>query len=377
MNKKERFESLRLMSIICVCRHDYAISPEIISRRINVDKTTAETMMNQLVEKKLIFGYNPNKPTNPFISIQKFEKLFSCLDEKSKEEMKKNFCLYNENMDSFNGQIIKERPLDSELIEKALKIITMQKLINTSILQEVLHIDHIKADKLLSWLLKQKLIEKLPDSYKAKTISTKLPTGFIKLDNLLDIEAGNLVAIGGEINVGKTSFVCSIIENILDTHKVLLFSMESTKSNRIELLIERTKTREENLYLIRNLVDFDNLLITVAEYKLKFGINAVFIDNFESLLICSTCSEKELSLKLKQASEKLELPIIITDTSYTPYNCLSHKQLITTSDKIITIERSVTDNDAFIFIQKSPSQPFSRPIILQFDNESLVFIDKE
>ena len=51
MNKKDRFQNLHLVSIIFVCRHDYAISPEIISQKINVDKTTAETMINQLVEK--------------------------------------------------------------------------------------------------------------------------------------------------------------------------------------------------------------------------------------------------------------------------------------------------------------------------------------
>ena len=35
---------------------------------------------------------------------------------------------------------------------------------------------------------------------------------FLGLDNLLNIDAGNLVTIGGDINIGKTSFICSIIE---------------------------------------------------------------------------------------------------------------------------------------------------------------------
>lgn len=381
MFAENRYKNLQLMSIIFICRHDKVISPEVVAQKINVDKTTAETIINQLIESELIFGYNPNKPTNAFISIQKFEELFSCLDEESKEEMKKNFCLFNENMDSYNGQIIKERPLDIELIENMLKVVSKQECINISVLQELLHIDHIMADKLLSWLIKQRLIEKLPDMYKVKTVSTKFLTGFTELDNLLNIDAGNLVTIGGDINIGKTSFICSVIENIIDSSKVLFFSMESTKNNRVELLIERIKDRKENLSLIRNLVDFDNLLITIAEHKLKFGTNVVLIDNFNSLLSCSTCSEKKLALKLKQISEKLKLPIITIDnikhTSSTQGGYLSHKPLLTISDKIIKIERSHFNDDALVFIQKAPSLPFSRPIFLQFDNESLVFIEEK
>ena len=33
MNKKDRFESLRLMSIVFVGRHDYVILPEVVSQK--------------------------------------------------------------------------------------------------------------------------------------------------------------------------------------------------------------------------------------------------------------------------------------------------------------------------------------------------------
>ena len=149
-----------LMMALLPCVLKNAISPEIIASDLEVDRKTAEAMLNGLIEKELIFNYNPSKKVNLLISYQKFEKTYSSLDSNLKKEIEKDFCFFNEKIDISNGQILPEKQLDEELKERALRLLKTQKQVNASILQKHLQIGYSNACKLLDWLLEQKLIKK-------------------------------------------------------------------------------------------------------------------------------------------------------------------------------------------------------------------------
>jgi ribosomal protein S24E len=112
----------------------------------------------------------------------------------------------------------------------------------------------------------------------------KIYTGFENLDKSLWIYKGNLVVFAAPQRTESLCFFCSIMENIANKFKCLFFSMETFRSNRVESLIARAMDYSKNMLVVRKIVDFDELLITVAEQKLNNDIDAVFIDNFDNLL---------------------------------------------------------------------------------------------
>ena len=92
-------------------------------------------------------------------------------------------------------------------------------------------------------------------------------------------------------------------------------------------------------------VDYEELLLIVAEHKIKYDIDVVFIDNAVDLFNNTCCSESETTIKLKKISEKLNIAIIVADghkSTYKRRSCymdLRHKSLIKYADKIISINR--------------------------------------
>ena len=52
------FDNGILMAALLSCALKNAISPDIISNDLEVDRKTAEAMLNGLIEKELIFNYN-------------------------------------------------------------------------------------------------------------------------------------------------------------------------------------------------------------------------------------------------------------------------------------------------------------------------------
>ena len=74
------FDNDMLMMVLLPCALKSAISPDIISNDLEVDRKTAEDMLNCLIKKELIFNYNPSKKVNLLISYQKFEKTYSSLE---------------------------------------------------------------------------------------------------------------------------------------------------------------------------------------------------------------------------------------------------------------------------------------------------------
>ena len=220
----------------------------------------------------------------------------------------------------------------------------------------------------------------------------RIYTGFESLDKHLKIYKGDLVVIGGRPAIGKTCLMCSIIEKTIDKQKTLFFTMQMNKHKAIARLQFLNVKENENFYLHDNLVDYEELLLIVAEHKIKYDIDVVFIDNAVDLFNNTCCSESETTVKLKKIAEKLNVAIIIADghkSSYKRRSCyidLRHKSLIKYADKIITInrlDRMATERElkeglvekavAEIIIDKDMEEYYSPWINLKFDNYSLTF----
>lgn len=221
----------------------------------------------------------------------------------------------------------------------------------------------------------------------------RIYTGFESLDKHLKIYKGDLVVIGGSPAIGKTCLMCSMIEKIIYKQKTVFFAMQTTKHRRVERLNLLNTKENKNFYLYENITDFEEWLITIAEIKVKNNLDVVFICNFEDLLNCSNCSEKELILKIKNIALRFDVAIIVSDDMvfeidrrYYFYRQLKHKEFIKYADKIITINRPdkmateeelrdgwIEKNVAEISIDKDMEDFFSPRINLKFDNNSLTF----
>lgn len=154
------FNNEILMMALLPCVLKKAISPDIISNDLEVDKNTAENIINLLTEKEIIFNYNPNKKVNILMSYQNFNETFSNLEDSLKKEIKKEICLFNERIDIYNGQPLSKTQLDEELKERTLNLLKSQKQVSTLFLQKNLEIGYSNACKIIDWLLEQKLIKK-------------------------------------------------------------------------------------------------------------------------------------------------------------------------------------------------------------------------
>lgn len=154
------FNNEILMIALLPCVLKKAISPDIISNDLGVDKNTAENIIRCLTEKGIIFNYNPNKKVNMLMSYQNFEKTFSSLNGDLKKEIEKDLCLFNEKINISNGQPLSKTQLDDELKERTLNLLKSQKQVSTFFLQKNLEIGYANACKIIDWLLEQKLIKK-------------------------------------------------------------------------------------------------------------------------------------------------------------------------------------------------------------------------
>ena len=220
----------------------------------------------------------------------------------------------------------------------------------------------------------------------------RIYTGFESLDKHLKIYKGDLVVIGARPAIGKTCFLCSMIEKSIDKQKIIFFSMQTNRHKVIDRLNTINVIENENFYLFDDIVDFEELLLIVAEQKIKFGVDTVLINNAVDVFNDSYHSEKEITIKLKKLAEKLNVAVIIADghklTSKrrSCYMDLRHKSLIKYADKIITINRpdkTATEKEirdgliekgvAEIRIDKDMEEYFSPWINLKFDNNSLTF----
>ena len=144
--------------------------------------------------------------------------------------------------------------------------------------------------------------------------------------------------------------------------------------------------------MYNNIVDFEELLLIAAEQKIKFGVDAVLINNAVDVFNDGNHSEKEITIKLKKLAQKLNVAVIIADGHKSTskrrscYIDLRHKSLIKYADKIITINRPdkmatvkefedglVEKNVAEIMVDKDIEEYYSPWIKLKFDNINFTF----
>jgi len=220
----------------------------------------------------------------------------------------------------------------------------------------------------------------------------RIYTGFESLDKHLKIYKGDLVVIGGRPAIGKTCLMCSMIEKTIDKQKTLFFTMQTNKHKAIERLQLLNVKENDNFYLYDDFVDYEELLLIVAEHKIKYDIDVVFIDNVVDLFNNTCHSEVETTVKLKRIAEKLNMAVLIADghksinKRRSCYIDLRHRSLIKYADKIISINRPdkvatekeirdglVEKGVAEIRIDKDMEEYYSPWINLKFDNKSLTF----
>lgn len=220
----------------------------------------------------------------------------------------------------------------------------------------------------------------------------RIYTGFESLDKHLKIYKGDLVVIGARPAIGKTCLMCSMIEKTIDKQKTLFFTMQTNKHKAIERLQLLNVKENDNFYLYDDFVDYEELLLIVAEHKIKYDIDVVFIDNVVDLYEYTYHTEDEMTIKLKKLANKLNIVIIIADShkrsgkQYSCYIDLRHRSLIKYADKIISINRPdkvatekeirdglVEKGVAEIRIDKDMEEYYSPSINLKFDNNSLTF----
>ena len=220
----------------------------------------------------------------------------------------------------------------------------------------------------------------------------RIYTGFESLDKHLKICKGDLVVIGGNPAIGKTCLMCSMIEKTMAKQKILFFTMQTNKHKAIERLQLLNVKENENFYLHDNFVNYEELLLIIAEHKIKYDIDVVFIASALNLYEYTYHMENEMTIKLKELANKLNVAIVIADSyrvsgkKYSYYLDLRHKSLIKYADKIITINRpdkTATEKEirdgliekgvAEIRIDKDLDEYYSPWINLKFDNNSLTF----
>jgi replicative DNA helicase len=220
----------------------------------------------------------------------------------------------------------------------------------------------------------------------------RIYTGFESLDKHLKIYKGDLVVIGARPAIGKTCLMCSMIEKTIDKQKTLFFTMQTNNHKAIERLQLLNFKENDNFYLYDNFVNYEELLLLVAEHKIKYDIDVVFIASALDLYEYTYHMENEMTIKLKELANKLNVAIVIADShrasgkKYSYYLDLRHKSLIKYADKIITINRPdktatekalrdglVEKGVAEIRIDKDMEEYYSPWINLKFDNNSLTF----
>lgn len=126
-----------------------------------------------------------------------------------------------------------------------------------------------------------------------------LNTNIKELDNILDggIELGRLIEISGQPDIGKTTLLFDIIENI-DNSKIVLYIATSSKS--LQYLYKRKLDLKNNVIILisnreEEIIDYLNKTIN--------NIDLIMIDSISDIL---TVNESiSLNLKIQQDIPKL------------------------------------------------------------------------
>jgi replicative DNA helicase len=180
------------------------------------------------------------------------------------------------------------------------------------------------------------LIERIKEKYLNVTGFTGLKTGFKGIDSLTGGFAnGQLIVMGGRPGMGKTTFTCSLIDNIClnDNKSCVFFSSEMTKKQTIDRLMrihsnikyyerdpdeiadrlinsaavmEKAKLRIDTAYIC----DCDGFIESCKNDGRKERVDLIIIDYQELLEGDKRHLSREL-LGLKELAEELDCPVLV------------------------------------------------------------------
>lgn len=179
------------------------------------------------------------------------------------------------------------------------------------------------------------LIERIKEKYLNVTGFTGLKTGFKGIDSLTGGFAnGQLIVLGGRPGMGKTTFACSLIDNIClnDNKSCILFSSEMTKKQTIDRLMQihsNIKYHERdpdeiadrlinsaavmekaNLWVDDgNVATGEDFIESCREIGKQKRIDLVIVDDLQ-LFVCKTKSLDRHYMELKRLAEELNCPVV-------------------------------------------------------------------
>ncbi len=201
-----------------------------------------------------------------------------------------------------------------------------------------------------------------------------MKTGFKKLDEVIDMQDGNLIILGGTASVGKTNLALNIINNIAINEKksVLFFSLECSKetiknkiisiagmiqapnildiSKKIEAkdvasskLQETIKKIEEAPIYIDDTPGISSKEICKKSMKIEKDISCIIIDYLQLMSydknknLSRDLETKEILKDLKELAQTLNIPILLI--SY-----ISHAKIYRRENHVPTLEDLTLNN---------------------------------
>jgi len=186
--------------------------------------------------------------------------------------------------------------------------------------------------------MSNELLNKYVDYIKSDNQLKRTPTGFNKLDNLLNGGFSNgLTCLGAISSLGKTTFALQLADNMakLENTKVLFFSLEMTNFDLISKSLSRLSFLNEEFdnytyddFMYGN--NYDNVAPILKEYE-ELIENISYIDNVYDI--------RGISDNIKQFREENPNDNIIVFIDYLQYvvcgNSLNDKQAIDISVKTL------------------------------------------
>lgn len=227
--------------------------------------------------------------------------------------------------------------------------------------------------------------------YQEMDIPPLIKTGIRSVDSILcgGIESAQLVHVGGESGIGKTTWTKQILKNVCDIHPVLFFSFEMPRWKMAKQL-EKKNFRKGNYYIIdskETSTDVSDVVRMMRKMKHIKGIRFALIDSHIELSNNHFKGNNDVEKKadidrqLARASNELDMVIfLITQISAENIkNGLMKSYGSTLSDyatdmKILLLKGD--NSDVTLSIEKARQDvSLHVKVPLWFDKKSLEFTD--
>lgn len=152
-----------------------------------------------------------------------------------------------------------------------------------------------------------------------------MKTGFKELDEIIELNKGELIVIASRPNMGKSTFILNILSHISLKEKksVLLFNLEDSKENIINKLIISNsigikQLKEASIYIASEVPYLvDDIYFESRKLKEEKNIEAIIIDylqliQFDKKKLLSRDNEiTEILRRLKILAKVLNVPVIV------------------------------------------------------------------